>query len=139
MALAAIEFLVAARHFESDGLVIKTLATIGPIDQIVIFALVLHVAVHAVAEVASGVHPVAALPHGRDFLMAIQALFTDVPAAEFVAAGAFFQTFEVGMGTAQRAGRKLGPNNRIDIESQYHRANYPRWGPTRLSGRSQPG
>ena len=90
--------------FEPDGLVIETLLAVRPVDQVVVLTLVFHVAVHALAEIVGRMHPGTALAHGRDFLVAVEAFLADVPAAQLVAVGAFFQTFEVGMGTAQRAG-----------------------------------
>jgi len=105
VALPASEFRVPARLFETDGPVIKTLGTVRPVDQIVIFALMLHVAVHTLAESLPCMHPGSTAPHGRNFLVAIQALITYVTASELVAAGTLFQAFEVGMGMAQRTGR----------------------------------
>jgi hypothetical protein len=103
--LPASEFRVTTRLFETDGPVIKTLGAIRPVDQIVIFTLMLHVAVHTLAESLPCMHPGSTAPHGRNFQVAIQALITYVTASELVAAGALLQAFEVGVGLAQRTGR----------------------------------
>ena len=125
VALPAIEFGVPARHLEADGPVVETLPAVRPVDQIVILAMVFNVTVNAVAEILPRMHPGTAPPHGRDFLVTIQAFFEYLTAAELVAGGAFFQTAEVGVGTTQRPGRQLGPNRIVAAENQNYRADYP--------------
>jgi len=62
----------------------------------------------------------AAGTHGSDFPVAVKALGADVPFAEFVAAGALFQTIEMRMGLAEFTGRKLGLTGPwVEIEMQY--------------------
>ena len=113
VALPAIEIGMFARFLETDGPMVKSPGAVGPVDQIVILALVLHMAVNAVAEIPRRVHPGTALPHGRDFLVAFQTFFANLAAAELVATGTFFQAVKVGMGMAQRSGRKLGQSRAI--------------------------
>jgi hypothetical protein len=135
VAFPAVKAGVLAGFFEADGPVVESLRAVRPVDQFEILALMFDVAIDACAEIASRVHSRPAGAHRGDFGVAIEALRPHVTAAEFVAVRAFLDAFEMGMGAAQGAGRELGLDGGIDIESHYHRANKPTKPPTRPRGK----
>lgn len=70
------------------------------------------VTISALGKILASVQARTPGAHGGDLGMALQALRTDFPLAKLMARGALLEAIEMGVGSAQISGRKLGLNHR---------------------------